>query len=48
MKKFKYQKISKTKKLRYIDNYYKKNLYIVFLQGFMSDIERQKTKTIKR
>ena len=39
MKKFKYLKISRTKKLRYIDNYYKKKLYIVFLPGFMSDIE---------
>ena len=39
MKKFKYQKISNTKKLRYIDNYYKKKLYLVFLPGFMSDIE---------
>ena len=48
MKKFKYQKISKTKKLRYIDNYYKKNLYIVFLPGFMSDIEGQKPQTLKR
>ena len=33
MKKFKYLKISGTKKLRFIDNYYKKNLYIVFLPG---------------
>ena len=48
MKKFKYQKISNTKKLRYIDNYYKKNLYIVFLPGFMSDIEGQKPQTLKR
>ena len=48
MKKFKYQKISNTKKLRYIDNYYKKNLYIVFLPGFMSDVEGQKPQTFKR
>ena len=48
MKKFKYQKISKTKKLRYIDNYYKKNLYIVFLPGFMSDVEGQKPQAFKR
>ena len=48
MKKFKYQKVSKTKKLRYIDNYYKKNLYIVFLPGFMSDIEGQKPQSLKR
>ena len=42
MNKFKYLKISKTKKIRYLTNYYKKNLYIVFLHGFMSDIEGQK------
>ena len=48
MKKFKYQKISKTKKLRYIDNYYKKKLYIVFLPGFMSDIEGKKPQMFRR
>ena len=48
MKKFKYQKISKTKKLRYIDNYYKKKLYIVFLPGFMSDVEGKKPQLFKR
>jgi len=48
MKKFKYQKISKTKKLRYIANYYKKKLYIVFLPGFMSDVEGKKPQSIKR
>ena len=42
MKKFKYFKISKTKKLRYIDNYLEKKLYIIFLPGFMSDLEGQK------
>ena len=42
MKKFKYLKISKTKKLRYIDNYFKKKLYIIFLPGFMSDVEGKK------
>ena len=42
MKKFKYLKISKTRKLRYMDNYYKKKLYIIFLPGFMSDIEGKK------
>ena len=44
MKKFKYLKISKTKKLRYLDNYYKKNLYIIFLPGFKSDITGKKPK----
>jgi len=48
MKKFKYLKISKTKKLRFIDNYYKKNLYIVFLPGFMSDIDGQKPQAFKK
>ena len=48
MKKFKYQKISKTKKLRYIDNYYKKKLYIVFLPGFMSDVEGKKPHSFKQ
>ena len=47
MKKFKYQKISKTKKLRYIDNYYKKKLYVVFLPGFMSDIEGKKPQSFR-
>ena len=44
MNKFKYLKISNTKKIRYFTNYYKKNLYIVFLHGFMSDLEGQKPK----
>jgi len=44
MNKFKYVKISKTKKIRYLANYYKKNLYIVFLHGFMSNIEGEKPK----
>jgi esterase/lipase len=48
MKKFKYLKISKTKKLRYIDNYYKENLYIIFLPGFMSDIDGKKPQTFKK
>ncbi len=42
MKKFKYLRISKTKKLRYLDNYYKNNLYVVFLPGFQSDIVGEK------
>ena len=48
MKKFKYLRISKTKKLRFIDNYFKKKLYIVFLHGFMSDIEGKKPQTFLR
>jgi len=42
MIKYKYIKISNTKKIRYFANYYKKNLYIVFLHGFMSDLEGEK------
>ena len=48
MKKFKYIKISKTKKLRYLDNYFKKNLYIIFLPGFMSDIDGEKPQAFKK
>ncbi len=48
MKKFNYQKISKTKKLRYMHNYYKKKLYLVFLPGFMSDIEGKKPQSLKK
>ena len=40
----KYYKISKTKKIRYLSNYSAKNLYIIFLHGFMSDIEGEKPK----
>ena len=31
-----------------MDNYYKKNLYIVFLPGFMSDIEGKKPQAFKK
>ena len=48
MKKFKYLKISKTRKLRYIDNYYKKKLYVIFLPGFMSDIDGKKPQAFKK
>ena len=44
MNKFKFLKISNTIKIRYLTNYYKKNLYIVFLHGFMSDLEGEKPK----
>ena len=46
MNKFKYFKISNDKKIRYLCNYYKNNLYIVFLHGFMSDIEGEKPRAI--
>ena len=44
MKKYKFLRISKYKKLRYIANNYKKNLYVVFLPGFASDIDGDKPK----
>ena len=43
---FKYLKLSKTKKLRYLHNYYKKRLYLIFLPGFMSDIDGEKPRII--
>ena len=46
MKNFKYLKISSNKKLRYIGNYFSKRLYIIFLPGFMSDIEGKKPQTL--
>ena len=46
MNKFKYLKISHNKKIRYLSNYFKDNLYIVFLHGFMSNIEGKKPKAI--
>jgi len=48
MKKFKYLKISNTKKLRYIDNYFKNKLYIIFLPGFMSDIDGKKPQAFRK
>ena len=48
MKKFKYFKISKTKKLRYLVNYFKNKLYVIFLPGFMSDIDGKKPNAFKK
>ena len=48
MNKFKYLKISNTKKIRYLSNNYTKNLYIVFLHGFMSDLTGDKPKTLQK
>ena len=48
MNKFKYLKISNTKKIRYLSNNYTKNLYIVFLPGFMSDLTGDKPKTLQK
>ena len=39
---FKYLKISKSKKIRFICNIYKNAPFIVFLHGFMSDLEGKK------
>ena len=46
MNKFKYLKISKNKQIRYLDNNYQEKTYIVFLHGFMSNIEGEKPKAI--
>ena len=48
MNKFKYLKISNTKKIRYLSNNYTKNLYIVFLHGFMSDLTGDKPKILQK
>ncbi len=45
MNNFKYFKLSKTKKIRYLKHYQKNCIYIVFLHGFMSDLEGKKPKT---
>ena len=45
MNKFKYLKISNTKKIRYLSQNYNNNLYIIFLHGFMSDLEGDKPRT---
>ncbi len=45
MIKYKYYKISNSKKIRYLKNYQKNRPYIVFLHGFMSDLEGKKPKT---
>ena len=42
MAKFKFHKISNSKKIRYISKIYKNSTIIVFLHGFMSDIEGKK------
>ena len=48
MRKYKYIKISNSRKIRYLTNYYRKNLYIIFLHGFMSDLEGEKPKNFQR
>ncbi len=46
MANFRYYKITKTKKIRYISNFYKNSLCIVFLHGFMSDLEGEKPRAL--
>ena len=46
MNKYKFLKISSSKKIRYLINKYKKKPYVVFLHGFMSDLEGQKPRKI--
>ena len=46
MNKYKFLKISPSKKIRYLINKYKKETYVVFLHGFMSDLEGEKPKKI--
>jgi len=48
MASFRYYKLSKSKKIRYLCNNYKNNLYIVFLHGFMSDLEGEKPKVFQK
>ena len=44
MIKYNYYTLSKSKKIRYLKSKQKNNLYIVFLHGFMSDLEGKKPK----
>ena len=44
MANFRYHKITKTKKIRYISKINEGSLFIVFLHGFMSDLEGEKPK----
>ena len=46
MNKYKFLKISPSKKIRYLINKYKKKHYVVFLHGFMSDLEGEKPRKI--
>ena len=46
MANFRYYKITKTKKIRYVSNIYKNSLCIVFLHGFMSDLEGEKPRAL--
>ena len=45
MIKYNYYKLSKSKKIRFLKNNQKNKPYIVFLPGFMSDLDGKKPKT---
>ena len=45
MTNFNYLNLTKSKKIRYLKNIQKNSLYIVFLHGFMSDLEGKKPRT---
>ena len=47
MKKFRYYNISRYRKLRYSTNNFDKNPFIVFLPGFMSDIEGKRPNSFR-
>ncbi len=48
MNKFKYLKLNKYKKIRYLSIIPKNKIYIVFLHGFMSDLEGEKPKNFQK
>ena len=48
MNKYKFLQISKSLKIRYLHHNSNNNLYIVFLHGFMSDLNGEKPKIFKR
>ena len=46
MAKFKFLKLSKSKKIRYLFNSTSEDIYVLFLHGFRSDLEGDKPKTL--
>jgi pimeloyl-ACP methyl ester carboxylesterase len=48
MNKFKYVRVPNNKEIRYLSKEYKDNLNIVFLHGFMSNIEGEKPQAISK
>ena len=48
MSKYNYLQISKKNKIRYLHNKSSSDLYIVFLHGFMSDLNGEKPKVLRR